>query len=367
MKILELCPFSAGICGVWIRVKQEAEQLARKGHDVYVFSSNIEKGTNKIAKEKEVVGEIKIRRFKSRQDFISKFISRNVIYFDFEKELIKLKPSRVITHLFHPHSFKVLKICQKLKIPCYIVPHAPFEVKRNSILSILTKTYYFFKVKPKINQFTKIISITKWEQQHLKKLGALKEKIEYIPNGIPDKFFKQTIKPPHNRKILFLGRIAPIKNLEIPIEIINHYEKNLFFEIIGPIENGYEKIKKYSSGKIKFLNPIYDLDKKIKKLQEADIFVLPSKREAMPQALIEAMALGKIVISSNTLGAKEIIKNKENGFLFKVGDKNDFKKTLDYVFSLSNKELVKIQKNARKSVEIFKWSKLSVKLINLLK
>ena len=47
MKILEICPFSAGICGVWARVKQEAQEFKKLKHEVVIFSSNIEKGTNK--------------------------------------------------------------------------------------------------------------------------------------------------------------------------------------------------------------------------------------------------------------------------------------------------------------------------------
>jgi len=38
MKILELCNFSAGICGVWARVREEATRLAERVNEVRVFS-----------------------------------------------------------------------------------------------------------------------------------------------------------------------------------------------------------------------------------------------------------------------------------------------------------------------------------------
>jgi hypothetical protein len=47
LKILEICPFSAGACGVWQRVKQKSIELAKKGYEVRVFSSYFEKETNK--------------------------------------------------------------------------------------------------------------------------------------------------------------------------------------------------------------------------------------------------------------------------------------------------------------------------------
>ena len=40
MKILELTNYTAGGCGVWARVKNEAELLSKRGYDVRIFSSN---------------------------------------------------------------------------------------------------------------------------------------------------------------------------------------------------------------------------------------------------------------------------------------------------------------------------------------
>jgi len=322
MKILEICPFSAGICGVWNRVLSESKEFVKLGYEVMVFSSNIEKGTAKIASSEENIGKIKIKRFISKQDFLDKLISGNVTYFSFEDELTNLKPDIVITHLLHPHSFKALRLCEQQNIPCYLVTHAPFNVKRNFILSILTEIYRLIKVKSKINKFTKIIAITQWEKPYLLKLGIPEEKIVYIPNGIPEEFFKQKINKKPTKDVLFLGRIAPVKNLETLIEAAKKIPK-ITFSIVGPAEEKYlEKIKGLigNSLNVNILPPVYDLKEKIKLIDNHKIFVLPSKREAMPQVLIEAMSRGKLVISSETDGGKEILENSKNGFLFEIGN-----------------------------------------------
>ncbi|MEK6848555.1 MAG: hypothetical protein AABX65_02900 [Nanoarchaeota archaeon] len=62
MKILELTNYSAGICGVFQRVKQEAELLSKK-HEVMIFSSNATKGSKEIAKPEDLLNGIKIKRF----------------------------------------------------------------------------------------------------------------------------------------------------------------------------------------------------------------------------------------------------------------------------------------------------------------
>jgi glycosyltransferase involved in cell wall biosynthesis len=363
MKILEICPFSSGICGVWSRVKQEAKELIKKGNQVYVFSSNIEKGTNKIVPPKENLDRIDITRFSSKGS-----LSENVKKFEFQKTLAKLNPDRVITHLLHPHSFKALETCRKLKIPCYLVTHAPFAVKRSFSLNLATNFYYKFKVKPNINKFTKIISITKWELPYLQKLGIDQEKVEYIPNGIPSDFFKEKIKKFNSEKIMFLGRIAPVKNLETLIVAFKKLNNpKLKLEIIGPIEKGYERIKYLGSQNIIFSKPIYNMNEKIQRLQEADIFVLPSKREAMPQSLIEAMALGKIVIASDTFGAKDLISPGKNGFLFKIGDSEGLKQQIHKALTMADSEKKLIQERSKEFAKNFKLENTTEKTLDLIR
>jgi len=63
MKILEMTNFSAGICGVWTRVREEAIRLAERGNEVRVFSSNFVKGSEGIASAEEKIGNVEIRSF----------------------------------------------------------------------------------------------------------------------------------------------------------------------------------------------------------------------------------------------------------------------------------------------------------------
>lgn len=362
MKILEIAPFSAGICGVWQRVKQESEELARRGHEVTVFSSDKIKGTCDTASHEEIINSrFRIKRFPSNTDKSDRFVSKNVTYFNFDKDFEMLKPDIVITHAIHPHSFKALNLCQKHKIPCFLVTHAPFDVKRGFLLNLLTKIYYSIKVKPKINEFSKIIAITKWEIPYLLNLGVSKEKISYIPNGIPKEFFKLKPRKFEGKKIIFLGRIAPVKNLEVLFRAYSLISKNIQLEVIGPVEQGYNMTK---PKKVMFTPAIYNLNEKIKKLQEADIFILPSKREAMPQSLIEAMALGKIVISSKTRGGAEIVINGKNGFLFDIGNEKQLAGKVN--FCLNHKtQMNSIQKQAIKTAQNFKLDRVIDKLESL--
>jgi glycosyltransferase involved in cell wall biosynthesis len=370
IKILELTNYSSGICGVWNRVKNESILLNKK-YDVHIFTSNSVKGTEDIAKPFDCIESINVKRFPFK-----KLGGESFMKWNFEKQALKLAPDIIITHSYrHPHTTKALSIREKLKsqgkkCKVFLVTHAPF-IEKNQTRSLISKSivkiYDWFMGPKTLNSFDKVITICKWEVPYLLDLGCKKYKIIYIPNGIPDDFF--TGKRNKGIGILFFGRISPIKNLELLIKAIKGTDYTL--SIVGPAEEDYLQklkniIKKENINNINFLPPIMDIKKKIAILDKHEIFVLPSISEASPQSLIEAMARGKIVVSSDTKGGKEIIENKKNGFLFSIGNEKELKDILNSIKSLSNPEKEKISKEAINFSKNFKWSKVIKILENLI-
>ncbi|GAB3274055.1 glycosyltransferase [Parahaliea aestuarii] len=61
-------------------------------------------------------------------------------------------------------------------------------------------------------------------------------------------------------------------------------------------------------------------DDKYAMLNSADVLVLPSYHEGLPMAILEAMSLGKCVVSSTVGGIPEVIASGENGLLHSPGD-----------------------------------------------
>jgi glycosyltransferase involved in cell wall biosynthesis len=374
IKILQVCPYSSGICGVFQRVKQDSIDLEKIGYSICSFSSNITKGTNEISKPEDNIGNIKIKRFKA-----TKLGGESYMYWNYKNEALKLKPDIIIVHNYrHLHTTQALKIKKKLErkghnCKVFLVTHAPFVKKntsRTKVEELIVDLYDRSIGRKTINKFDKIITITSWENIYLQQIGCKKEKIIKIPNGVPNIFFKEKISYPKNKikKILFLGRIAPIKNIETIVNISNKINAN--FEIVGPYEKKYYEylknmIKEKKVNNIFFKKPIYDIKQKIKLIDSADIFILTSKREAFPQGLLEAMARGRIVISSDTDGPKEIITDNKNGFLYPRDDLDTLIKKINYIFKLNKKQKEKIQKEAIKKAMEYNIEKNIEKLERL--
>ena len=126
---------------------------------------------------------------------------------------------------------------------------------------------------------------------------------------------------------LFAGKFEPKKD---PILLVNTFARlqqqypNTHLIMVG---NGIleEELKNLTSIPITFL-PFQNQSIMPVVYRLGDVFVLPSKGpgETWGLAINEAMACGRPVIVSDKCGAAvDMLKNNENGFIFKAGDEND--------------------------------------------
>ena len=81
----------------------------------------------------------------------------------------------------------------------------------------------------------------------------------------------------------------------------------------------------------------------------SDLFILPSYTEGCPNALLEAMSLGSIVLASNVGAIPNIIKHQKNGYLFDH-NKGDFFKVYNKILNTSSLDLKKVSKMAKKTI-----------------
>ncbi len=144
--------------------------------------------------------------------------------------------------------------------------------------------------------------------------------------------FAEIVKESPQFKLIIVGEGSERKNLESLISNLEHRTSN---------------IKLKDSIVFKGRLSLHDTRNIMKKCY---CLVLPSLSEGLPRVLIEAMALGKPVIASKVGGIPEIVKEGENGFLFKKGDSNELSEKLKIL--LSNREIaLKMGERGRRFVK----------------
>lgn len=96
-----------------------------------------------------------------------------------------------------------------------------------------------------------------------------------------------------------------------------------------------------------------------KVLEETDILCLPSYREGLPKALIEGAAVGLPIVTTNTVGCKDVVEDGVNGFLVPIKNVNQLANKISILIKSSNLR----GKMGKESHKIAK-SKFALKKIN---
>lgn len=157
---------------------------------------------------------------------------------------------------------------------------------------------------------------------------------------------------------LSIGRVLYDKGYKELIEvskIIKASHKDVEFQWLGAIDEGYpEHVPEYqvmddqNKGLINYLgfkNNVIDY------LKKADCIVLPSYHEGMSRTLMEALALGKPIITTNISGCKETVDEGMNGFLCNPRDVESLEAAIEKYLHLSDEKIKEMSKYSRIKAE----------------
>lgn len=146
-------------------------------------------------------------------------------------------------------------------------------------------------------------------------------------------------KPARRGKIVNVGRLTKQKNQKMLIDAFKIYqekegESSLTIFGVGPDEASLREYVEARglTGKVELAGFCKNV---MEQISDAELFVLSSDYEGMPNALIEAMGIGIACISTDCPcgGPRKLIENGKNGILVDVGNAEQLAAAMESVLS----------------------------------
>jgi glycosyltransferase involved in cell wall biosynthesis len=266
--------------------------------------------------------------------------ARNIPTYNFKHSRIKrllgpLLPGIVLKRLkidlLHVHHIPLWQniwlAANFAKIPVVLTEHAKYSISRSGKLQDASR-----RAVRLVDCFTTVSEDLK--NYFVNELGIREKSIMVVPNGIdtsrfspgprtkalndllPDKF--------EGKVLISVGRLTEAKDqitLLSAIELLRKQSRNIYLILVGdgemrkPLEK--EIAQKKLTDCVYLAGSRSDVDQL---LPGADAFILSSKREGFPMAILEAMAAGLPVIATKVGGIPEVIQDGQNGILVPAQD-----------------------------------------------
>jgi glycogen(starch) synthase len=334
--------------GIEFHVEKLSKYLARGGHDVYVITRCFP-GQRKHETIAEGNGKIHVYRTGYVPNKYLRAFSFNLL--SFLKAICLIRNEKM--DIIHAHAivagFFGAKLSRLTGKPMVLTPHGTIVDWGFPVREALT---LFQKVSLKFAK--RVIFISKPAQEKLSLLT--KSPSALLTNAIDPEDYTDASRPARSLRgkdirFLFLGRLEKIKGLDTLIEAFSSLirkfpDAGLVIAGEGSIRNQVvDLVVKANTDKIRYVGWVESKQA----LKDSDVFVLPSKERGQPVALLEAMAAGKIIITS-----LPFIRPGRTGIYCRAGDPKDLAKKMLAVCRDFGK-YKKLGEQARKESVSFTW------------
>ena len=324
--------------GVGYVVYNLAQNMAKKGHEVYVFTKAVDENDSIINFD-----NIHVIRYKCRFKVGMTHIPLKIVYHPLFSDI---KLDIVHSHIANvPAPLGGALYAKRKKIPLITTHHTDWIGGTGTLLRRAGVFLYNNLICDWIISKSDIdIAPSKLFIDSSENLKKYRNNIIIIPNGIniqefqisqPKDKCRYILNLPSDGKILlYMGSLHPYKGASFLIKAMVHILKQHPNTILllggeGIIE---EELKRLAinlniHNNIKFLGFVTGKSKALY-YKASDIFVLPSVTESFGIVNLEAMASGLPIVASNVGGIPDIVKDNINGLLVAPGDPKDLAKKI---------------------------------------
>ena len=195
--------------------------------------------------------------------------------------------------------------------------------------------------------------------------------IEVIPSGVEVEKYRSGKKNREKGRIVFVGRLFPHKRVDLLIDAVKKAHKvnpEISLDVIGdgPLHGG---LLEYAHGSKNFIkiHGYLPENEKMRILNEAWVFAITSQREGYPIAVVEAMASGLPIVTTDS--RDNGVRNICDKFGCGIVVPSDPSTLADSLLELyENENMYKtLAGKAEAASELFDWDTVTLRLENFLK
>lgn len=252
--------------------------------------------------------------------------------YSIRKEILRLKPDAINVHSTLASIYARLARFS-IKTPVIYSVHGWFFANNTSTMRRLVGPTIERLLSPLTDCW---ITETEFDRNLGIKLRILKEKEKsfVVPNGIKECKHPKTVALDKELvQVVSVGRVSYQKNLGLAVKIIALLPSNYRLSIYCDDARDEKLLNLITSlnvtEKVKLINSESNT---ACVLHCYDILLVTSRYEGMPLVILEAMASGLPIVSSNVCGIKEIILDGENGYLIDQFDPKAYAKKILSIF-----------------------------------
>lgn len=320
-----------------------------------IYVGNIVSGHGKTATTVETLGALlqnegyEIRLTSDKKNKILRMLDMLWTVFKYRKKVSKVLIDTYSTSNFY-YAYLVSKLCIFLKIRYIPILHGGNLEER--LKNSVSKSKTIFQ-NAEVNVSPSLFLKTKFESYGYSNLM-------HIPNNIELIEYPFTVRKQVGAKLLWVRSFAEIYNPTMAIHVVNALKaKGLEVELcmVGPEkDDSFTKTKvlaKELNVEVIFTGKLSKNDW-ISRSQHYDIFINTTNFDNTPVSLIEAMALGMPIVSTNVGGIPFLIDDQKDGLLVKPENVDEMVEAIESLINSS--ELVqKLTETAKLKASTFDW------------
>ncbi len=306
-------------------LERQAHELAKALHEsrieVRVLSGKVISGQP----SNELVEGIPVRRIPWPRQKCLRFLRTP---FDLLRELYIQRKTYDVIHL-HQHSwFGLFTILAAKILKKPILTKLP-NVGELGLPGL--KMQWFGRLKLAILlRSDALVAMSHQSLAELDKAGFPLRRVLATPNGIQlngprQEQMRREVTTARPCRVVFVGRLSEEKLLDVLLvawrQVMNHQKSNVSLELWGrgPLESELRQ-RCHEMGLDDSVHFLGHVERVRDRLAEMDVFVLPSRVEGNSNAILEAMAAGLPIVSTDVGGTSMLVGKEGAAFLCRPGD-----------------------------------------------